>query len=172
MRGKGSHCCGSAVGLVKGDNSMALRQIRIDDDPILRKKTRKIEEITPRIRELAQDMLDTMYNADGVGLAAPQVGVLKQLVVIDVGDGPLVMINPEIKETEGSVVEEEACLSFPGMFGKVERPERVVAEYTDLEGNQCQVEGTGLVARAICHELDHLAGIVYVDKATDIEVEV
>ena len=100
---------------------MAIRKMRVNDDPILRKKTREITEINDRIIELQKDMLDTMYAEEGVGLAAPQVGVLKQLIVIDIGEGPVTLINPEITKQEGSVVEEEACLSFPDRSGKVEK---------------------------------------------------
>lgn len=143
---------------------MALRQIRIDDDPILRKKAREIPEINNRIRELAQDMLDTMYYAEGVGLAGPQVGILKRIVVIDVGEGPVIMINPVILTSDGAVIEEEACLSFPEKSGPVERPEHVVAEYTNLDGERCQIDCHGLMARAVCHELDHLDGVVFLDR--------
>ncbi len=143
---------------------MAIRKMRIDDDPILRKQTREITEINDRIIELQQDMLDTMYAEEGVGLAAPQVGVLKKIVVIDVGEGPITLINPEIVKTSGSVIEEEACLSFPDRSGKVERPECVVVEFTDMDGERYELEGHGLLARAICHEVDHLNGIVFLDR--------
>ncbi|MEG1432130.1 peptide deformylase [Eubacterium sp.] len=143
---------------------MAIRNMRVNDDPILHKKAREIPEVNDRIRELAQDMLDTMYDQEGVGLAGPQVGILKRIVVIDVGEGPVVMINPEIVSTEGSIVEDEACLSFPDQSGPVERPECAVARYTDLEGNRCEIEGHELMARAICHELDHLDGVVFLDR--------
>ena len=143
---------------------MAIRKLRINDDPILHKRAREITDINDRIRQLADDMLETMYKAEGVGLAGPQIGMLKRIVVIDVGEGPVVMINPEITKTEGSVVAEEACLSFPNQSGPVERPEYAVARYTDLDGNTCEVEGHGLMARAMCHELDHLDGIVFLDR--------
>ncbi len=143
---------------------MAIRNMRINDDPILHKTAREIKEITPRIKELAQDLLDTMYARDGVGLAAPQVGILKRIVVIDIGEGPVIMVNPKIISTEGKVVEDEACLSFPEQSGPVERPQHVIAHYTDLDGNLCQVEGFDLMARAICHELDHLDGVVFLDR--------
>lgn len=104
---------------------MALRQIRMDSDPVLRKQTRNIDVISDRIRELAQDMFDTMYQAEGVGLAAPQVGILKKIVVIDTGENPIVLINPTVSEPEGSIIMEEACLSFPERSGQVDRPEKV-----------------------------------------------
>ena len=143
---------------------MAIRNLRYNDDPILKKKARPIPEVTDRIKELAKDMVDTMYLKEGVGLAGPQVGILKRIVVIDVGDGPMTLINPEIVKKEGSVVDSEACLSFPEQSGKVERPEMVVARYTDLDGAEQEVTGHGLLARAICHELDHLDGIVFLDR--------
>jgi len=142
---------------------VALRNIRINDDPILRKVCKPITEITPRIRELAQDMLDTMYDADGVGLAAPQVGVLKRIVVIDVGEGPLTMVNPEILTSDGEQTGTEGCLSVPGKFGIVTRPNHVIAKYYDLDMNEQTVEGTELLARAIVHELSHLDGDLYID---------
>ncbi len=142
---------------------MALRNIRINDDPILRKVCKPITEITPRIRELAQDMLDTMYDADGVGLAAPQVGVLKRIVVIDVGEGPITMVNPEILTSDGEQTGSEGCLSVPGKFGIVTRPNHVIAKYYDLDMNEQTIEGTELLARAIVHELSHLDGDLYID---------
>ncbi|MFA5577131.1 MAG: peptide deformylase [Tissierellaceae bacterium] len=143
---------------------MALRQIRIDSDPILRKKSREITEITERIRVMLDDMIETMNEADGVGLAAPQIGVLRRAVVIDIGQGPLKLINPEILEMEGDVVDVEGCLSVPGRSGTVARPERVKISYLDEDGNRKELEGEGLLARAICHEIDHLEGILYIDK--------
>ncbi|MEG0379298.1 MAG: peptide deformylase [Eubacterium sp.] len=143
---------------------MAIRKMRVDDDPILRKQTREITEINDRIVELQQDMLDTMYDQEGVGLAAPQVGILKKLVVIDVGEGPMTLINPVITKEEGSIIEEEACLSFPEKSGKVERPECVIVEYTDMDGERYEMECHELLARAVCHEVDHLNGIIFLDK--------
>ena len=148
---------------------MALRNIRVDEDPILRKKAREITEINERIKELAADMLETMYDAEGVGLAGPQIGVLRRICVIDVGEGPVVMINPKITKQEGCALDYEGCLSFPEASGKVARPERIEAEFTDLDGDLCTVIGEGLMARAICHELDHLDGIVFVDKVVEDE---
>ena len=141
---------------------MALRKIRIMGDDILTKVCRPVEQMTPRTRTLVQDMLDTMYDANGVGLAAPQVGILKRIVVIDIGEGPLVMINPEILERAGEQTGQEGCLSLPGQAGMVTRPNYVKARAFDLEMQPYEVEGEGLLARAICHELDHLDGIMYV----------
>jgi peptide deformylase len=142
---------------------MALRNIRINDDPILRKKCKAVTEVTDKIRELVEDMIDTMYEAEGVGLAAPQVGILKRIVVIDVGEGPVIMINPEILETSGSQTGQEGCLSVPGKAGIVTRPNYVKAKAYDLDMNEYIVEGEELMARAICHELDHLDGGLYID---------
>ena len=137
---------------------MALRQIRTIGDPCLNKVCREVEEVNDRTLTLIDDMLDTMYEADGVGLAAPQVGVLKRIVVIDVGDGPIVMINPEILETSGSQTGSEGCLSVPGKAGNVTRPNYVKAKAYDEEMNEYIIEGEELLARAICHELAHLDG--------------
>jgi peptide deformylase len=143
---------------------MALRTIRIQGDPVLGKVCREVKEITPRILELIEDMLETMYEANGVGLAAPQVGVLKRIVVIDVGDGPVVMINPRILQTDGEQTGDEGCLSLPGKAGTVTRPNYVKAEAYDEDMNLYEVEATELFARAICHELDHLDGHMYTEK--------
>jgi peptide deformylase len=145
---------------------MAIRTIRLQGDPILNKVCRPIAEVTPRIRTLAEDMVETMYDANGVGLAAPQVGILKRLVVIDVGDehGPYIMINPEILETSGEQTGDEGCLSVPGKAGTVTRPNHVKAKYFDLDMQECEVEGEELLARAICHELEHLEGHLYIER--------
>lgn len=143
---------------------MALRTIRVQGDPVLEKKCREITEVTPKIQTLVDDMLETMYDACGVGLAAPQVGILRRLVVIDVGDGPLIMINPVILETSGEQTGDEGCLSLPGKAGQVTRPNYVKAKFYDLDMNEMIVEGEELLARAICHELDHLDGHMYVEK--------
>ena len=154
---------------------MALRNIRIDGDDILRKKCRPVEAMTPKIQELIDDMLETMYEADGVGLAAPQVGILRRLVVIDVGEGPLVLINPEIIEKSGEQTGMEGCLSLPGKAGEVTRPNHVVCKAFNEDMEEIIVEGEELLARAICHELDHLDGILYKDLAkkglVDVEAE-
>lgn len=143
---------------------MALRNIRKYGDDLLRKKSRTVEKIDGRINTLLDDMLETMYENNGVGLAAPQVGILKRVVVIDVGSGPLFLINPEILETEGSYIDEEGCLSIPGEQGEVERPYRVKVKALNREGKEIIVEGEELLARALCHEIDHLNGILFVDK--------
>ena len=145
---------------------MALRTIRIQGDPVLTKVCRPIPEVTDRIRTLAEDMLETMYEANGVGLAAPQVGILKRMVVIDIGDGqgPFIMINPEIIESDGEQTGDEGCLSLPGKAGQVTRPNHVKAKFYDLDMNEWEVEGEGLMARCICHELDHLDGHMYTEK--------
>lgn len=143
---------------------MALRTIREMGDEVLTKKCREIKEITPRIKELIGDMLETMYEANGVGLAAPQVGILKRLVVIDVGEGPIVLINPVILETEGSQTGEEGCLSLPGKSGVVTRPNYVKVRAFDENMKEFEAEGTELLARAFCHEIDHLDGHMYVEK--------
>lgn len=143
---------------------MALRTIRIQGDPVLEKKCREITEITPKIAELVEDMIETMYEANGVGLAAPQVGILKRLVVIDVGEGPIVMINPVILETSGEQTGDEGCLSLPGKAGTVTRPNYVKARAFDENMEEYEIEGMELLARAICHELDHLDGHMYTEK--------
>lgn len=146
---------------------MALRKIRIDGDPILRKKSRKIENINKRIINLLEDMEETMRYANGIGLAAPQVGILRRVVVIDIGDGVLKIINPEIKEVEGEVVDIEGCLSVPGLSGTVNRPEKLKLHYTNENNEEMELEAEGLLARAICHEIDHLDGILYTDKVIE-----
>ena len=143
---------------------MALRTIRVEGDPVLGKVCREVTEVTPKIVTLIDDMLETMYEANGVGLAAPQVGILKRIVVIDVGEGPIVMINPEIIESDGEQTGDEGCLSLPGKAGQVTRPNHVKAKFYDLDMNEWEVEGEGLMARCICHELDHLDGHMYVEK--------
>lgn len=142
---------------------MALRNIRVLGDNVLRKKARDITEMTPKIQELIDDMFDTMYEAMGVGLAAPQVGVLKRLVVIDTDGEPYVLINPRILETSGEQTGNEGCLSVPGKGGIVTRPNYVKIRALDRNMKEFELEGTELLARAICHELDHLDGVMYVD---------
>ena len=142
---------------------MALRQIRIMGDEKLEKVCRPVKEITDRERELVRDMLDTMYDANGVGLAAPQVGILKRIVVIDIGEGPVVMINPEILETSGEQTGQEGCLSLPGKSGVVTRPNHVKARAYNENMELYEIEGEELLARAICHECAHLDGQLYVE---------
>jgi len=148
---------------------MGIRQIRTNNDEILRKKCRKVEEINDRILVLLDDMIDTMYEADGVGLAAPQVGILKRIAVIDVGEGPICLINPEIIETHGEAIDEEGCLSLPGKTGNVKRPERVTVKALNEKGEEYTLTGEGLLARAFCHEIDHLDGVLFIDKVIESE---
>lgn len=143
---------------------MALRTIRTEGDPVLNKVSRPVTEMTQRLRELIVDMLDTMYDSMGVGLAAPQVGILRRIVVIDVGEGPMVLVNPEIVESSGEQTGDEGCLSVPGMAGKVTRPNYVKVKALDINMEEVEYEGTELLARAFCHEIDHLEGIVYTSK--------
>lgn len=143
---------------------MAIRQLRYIGDPILRKKSREVTKIDERIKVLLDDMLETMYRNDGVGLAAPQVGILKRVVVIDIGEGPIKFINPEIISMEGEAIDVEGCLSVPGESGEVKRPNKVKVKYLDENGKELMIEGTGLLARALCHEIDHLNGVLFVDK--------
>ena len=143
---------------------MAIRQSRTIGDEILRKQCKPVKEMTPRTAELIEDMFETMYEANGVGLAAPQVGILRQLVVIDVDDGnQYVLINPEILETEGSQTGSEGCLSVPGKSGTVTRPMHVKVKALNENLEPYELEGDGLLARAICHEIAHLRGELYVD---------
>lgn len=143
---------------------MALRQIRIQGDAILEKKCREITEVTPRILELIDDMLETMYDANGVGLAGPQVGVLKRICVIDIGEGPIIMINPVIIASDGEQTGDEGCLSLPGKAGQVTRPNHVVIRAFDENMEEYEMEGEGLLARAFCHEIEHLDGHMYTEK--------
>ena len=144
---------------------MAIRRILVlGEDDALRKRARRVDKFDKRLRTLLDDMADTMYKADGVGLAAPQVGVLKRAVVIDVGEGLIELVNPEIVASEGAVVGPEGCLSVPERRGTVERPERVTVKAQDRDGRALQIEATELLAVALCHEIDHLDGVLYVDK--------
>ena len=145
---------------------MAIRNLRYEGDETLKKKSREVEIIDDKIQQLIDDMIETMHKYNGVGLAAVQVGILKRVVVIDTyeDDGPIALINPVILKTKGEREVEEGCLSFPNKFAKVIRPEEVVAEYTDRNGKRIKVKAKELLAQAICHELDHLDGEVFVDK--------
>ena len=144
---------------------MAIRNIREMGDPVLNKTCKPVTEITERIAELIEDMFETMYDADGVGLAAPQVGILKRIVVIDVtGEDPILLINPVIIETSGEQTGNEGCLSLPGKTGVVTRPNYVKVRAYDEEMKPFEIEGTELLARAFCHEIDHLDGHLYVEK--------
>lgn len=151
---------------------MAIRSIRKIGDDILRKKCRAVDVIDDRIITLLDDMAETMYEANGVGLAAPQIGILKRIVVIDVGEGLIELINPEIIASSGNQEDAEGCLSVPEKYGKVVRPKNVTVRATDRDGNLFELDGEDLLARAICHELDHLDGGLFVDKVTEyIEVD-
>lgn len=146
---------------------MAIRKIRYDDDPLLRKVSREVAEINDRMNILIEDMVETMYHNEGVGLAAPQVGVLRRVVVIDIGDGPIKLINPKLIDKEGESIDIEGCLSVPNRAGTVKRPEKVTVKYLDEQGQENTLEGTGLLAKAFCHEIDHLNGILFTDKMID-----
>ena len=148
---------------------MVIRTIRISTDEVLRKKCKVVKEITPNLLTLLDDMADTMYDANGVGLAAPQVGILKRVVVIDIGEGLVELINPEILETSGSQIDDEGCLSVPGKYAPVDRPYYAKVKAMDRDGNEFIIEGEELMARALCHEIDHLDGILYIDKALPVE---
>jgi peptide deformylase len=144
---------------------MALRNLRFNGDEILRKRSREVSVIDNKIKMLLNDMIDTMYENDGVGLAAPQVGILKRVVTIDVDDGNIYrMINPKIIKSSGEQTDQEGCLSVPETKGMVKRPMSVTAVYTDEDGNEVTVEAEGLLARAICHEIDHLNGVLFIDR--------
>ena len=140
---------------------MAIRQILKEGDETLNKVSRRVEKIDERILTLLDDMKETMYKADGVGLAAPQVGILKRIAVIDIGDGVMELINPEIICSTGEQTEVEGCLSLPGVSGYTKRPMNVTVTAFDREGREITVTGTGLLARALCHEIDHLDGVLF-----------
>ncbi|MDO4721281.1 MAG: peptide deformylase [Peptostreptococcaceae bacterium] len=145
---------------------MAIRIIKEDGDEVLRKKSRPVEKMTDKISELIDDMIETMYDSEGVGLAAPQVGVLRRVIVVDIDDGKgaSAFINPEILEQSGSQTDNEGCLSIPGKFGEVERPQRIKIKYLDREMNPRELVAEDFMARALCHEIDHLDGILFKDK--------
>lgn len=143
---------------------MALRNLRVNDDDILRKKCKDVEEVNDRIITLIKDMKETMYKHDGVGLAAPQVGILKRIVVIDAGDGCVTLINPEILEFSGEQTDTEGCLSLPGTSGEVTRANYVKVKALNEDGEEFIIEGEELFARAVFHELDHLDGVLFTDR--------
>lgn len=147
---------------------MALRNIVKEGDEVLRKKCRPVDKIDERILTILDDMAETLYDSGGVGLAAPQVGILRRIVVIDVGEGLIELINPEITEMEGEISDSEGCLSIPGKYGEVVRPARVKVKALDRRGEEVTYEGTELLARAFCHEIDHLDGILYIDRAQQV----
>ena len=150
---------------------MALRKIVYEGDEILRKHCKPIDEVTDRIRGILDDMLETMRANDGVGIAAPQVGIMRRMFIVETEPGDVIeLINPEIVEHDGSQTGDEGCLSIPGYIGTVTRPAYVKMKGLDRNGNEIEVEGTGLKAVALCHERDHLDGILYADKATNMRV--
>lgn len=144
---------------------MAIRVIRKEDDPVLRKISKVVDKVDNKIITLLDDMVETMYDADGVGLAAPQVGILKRVIVIDIGEGVIELINPEIIYEEGSQCDAEGCLSLPGATEEVIRPAMVRAKGLNREGQEVIIEAEDLLARALCHEIDHLNGILFIDRA-------
>lgn len=153
---------------------MAIRNIRIEGDPLLRKRSREVEEINDRILEQIEDLKDTMIDANGLGIAAPQVGILRRIFVIDMreGEGPVVYINPEIVEfSEKESIDMEGCLSVPDRSGYVKRPSKVTLSYTDINGKRQEIVAEDYFAKAIQHELDHLDGILYIDKLEDLTEE-
>ena len=147
-----------------GSGCMAIRNIRKEGDEVLRKRSREVTEINDNILILLDDMADTMYKANGAGLAAPQVGVLRRVVVIDIGEGLVELINPVIRKQSGKQTTVEGCLSIPGVWGEVERPAKVVVEALNRNGEKIRIEGEGYMAQALCHEIDHLDGILFTDK--------
>lgn len=154
---------------------MAIRIIRQEGDEILKKKSKEVEVIDDKIKELIKDMIDTMHKFDGVGLAAVQVGILKRIIVIDLyeeGKKPYVLINPEIVDTNGEQEVDEGCLSFPNKFAKIIRPKEVRVKALNENGEKIEIYGEGLLAQAICHEVDHLNGIVFVEKIIPGTLEV
>ena len=147
---------------------MAIRQIRVQGDEVLEKVCRPVKEITPRIATLIEDMIDTMYEYDGVGLAAPQVGILRRIAVIDIGEGPIVLVNPEVIATSGEQTGEEGCLSLPGKSGQVTRPNYAKVRAFNENMEEYEVEGEELLARALLHEIDHLDGHMYTEKVEGV----
>ena len=143
---------------------MALRKIVTEGDPILNKKCRPVDKFNKKLWDLLDDLCDTLADSGGVGLAAPQVGIMRRVCVIDVGDGPVEFVNPEIIETEGEQEVQEGCLSCPGQFGIIRRPMHVKARFFDRGGNECTIEGDELFAQAMCHEFDHLDGVLFKTK--------
>lgn len=147
---------------------MAMRNIVKQGDDVLLKKSKVVDNINDRIIELLNDMAETLYNNNGVGLAAPQVGILKRVIVVDIGEGLIELINPEIIEVQGEIEDEEGCLSIPGIWGTVKRPQYVKVKGLNRNGEEVIYEGEGFLARAFCHEIDHLDGILFIDKAENV----
>ncbi len=148
---------------------MALRNVLTVDteNESLRKCSREVDKIDEKILSLIEDMKETLYEKNGVGLAAPQIGILKRIIVIDIGEGPIVLINPVVVYQKGEVVDVEGCLSVPGVWGTVKRPQEVIVRGMTPEGETVEMSGEGLLAKAFCHEIDHLNGIIYTDKVID-----
>ncbi len=148
---------------------MAIRKIRFEGDDILRKKSKEVDKIDQKILTLLDDMKDTMYKEEGVGLAAPQVGILKRIIVLDDGNGLIECINPKIISQKGQQDGKEGCLSVPGLRGSVKRPDKVVVRALDRDGQEVEYKAKDFLARIFCHEIDHLDGILYIDKADELE---
>lgn len=142
---------------------MAIRELRYDTDPILRKESREVREVTARIKELLNDMVETMVENDGVGLAAPQVGILRRVIVVDDGNGPIKLVNPVILQRAGEEIDVEGCLSVPNRMGEVKRPSNISVDYIDENGDKVHLDAEGFLARIICHEVDHLNGVLFTD---------
>lgn len=146
---------------------MSIRIIIKDGDPLLREISKEVNDITPRIHKILDDMAETMYDSQGVGLAGPQISILKRLVVVDVGSGLIELINPEIIESDGEQIGAEGCLSVPGIVGEVKRADKVKVKALDRNGKEIVIEGTGFLARAFQHEIDHLNGVLFIDIAEE-----
>lgn len=154
----------STSGMGKERCSLGMLEIKLVGAPVLRQVAKPVPRITKRVIKLLKDMEETMHAADGIGLAAPQVGVSKRLVVIDVGEGPLYLVNPRVQRAEGTDIDTEGCLSVPGVAGYVERSALVVVDALDMRGKPTRIEATGLLARCLQHEIDHLVGVIFTDK--------
>lgn len=150
---------------------MAIRNVITEPDEVLRKTARPVEKFDEKLSQLIDDMFDTMYQKDGVGLAAPQIGILRRICVIDVGEGPIELVNPEIIKISGKQNETEGCLSCPGKWGVTERPKKVKVRAYNRKGQQYEITGTDLLARALCHEIDHLDGVLFLDRVISEIVE-
>jgi peptide deformylase len=146
---------------------MAIRNIRLEGDPVLRKKSRRVDKVDDRIITLLDDMAETMRHAQGVGLAAPQVGVLRAVIIVDTGEGLIELINPQLLEAKGKEIKAEGCLSIPDASGEVERPTWVRVKGLNRKGEEVEITGEGMTARALCHEMDHLEGILFIDRALE-----
>ena len=150
---------------------MAIRNVITEPDEVLRKTARPVEKFDEKLSQLIDDMFDTMYQKDGVGLAAPQIGILRRICVIDIGEGPIELVNPEIIKISGKQNETEGCLSCPGKWGVTERPKKVKVRAFNRKGQQYEITGTDLLARALCHEIDHLDGVLFLDRVISEIVE-